>query len=392
MGPAATARVLLPVLVGLFAFFTPFSIAGAHISLGLAVLVLLVHGPSRRDTLDFVTTHPLRWPLAAWILVSLLSVAFAVHPADSAEKLKKLALLPLLPLASLPWVQQRVRPVLGVLIASAALVSLYGLVAHLGQGGGLEARIRGVGGFYMTVAGILMVVGLLIVAQLLVATKLPNARRMLFLGVCAVLVLGALAGTYTRGSWIGFAVGLVLLLRRRWTILLGAAIVAMLLLALGPPDARDRILSIADPDHPRNLERVLIWTHGMDLLKEYPLTGTGLEIPKELMDREEMTEHGVIRVHSHMHNTYLQIAVSMGIPALLVFLWMMFAYVRVGVRAPRGEVHNLWEEGLVAAYLPIVAALLANGFFEWNFGDSEVLGLFYLVSGLVLGVERGRRA
>ena len=30
--------------------------------------------------------------------------------------------------------------------------------------------------------------------------------------------------------------------------------------------------------------------------------------------------------------------------------------------------------------------------FEWNFGDSEVLGLFYFVSGCVLGIETGERS
>jgi putative inorganic carbon (HCO3(-)) transporter len=236
------------------------------------------------------------------------------------------------------------------------------------------------------------VVGLLIVAQLLVATKDPHTRRLVFLGVSGVLVIGALLGTYTRGSWIGFGAGLILLLRKRWALLLGAGIVGFLLLALGPPDARDRILSIADPSHPRNVERVLIWEHGMDLVQRYPWTGVGLEIPAELMQRERTTESGaVIRVHSHMHNAYLQIAVSMGLPALLVFLWMIVAYLRMGGRAPLGGIHNLWEEGLVAAYVPMVVALLVNGFFEWNFGDSEVLGLFYLLSGCVLGVESGRR-
>jgi O-antigen ligase len=39
------------------------------------------------------------------------------------------------------------------------------------------------------------------------------------------------------------------------------------------------------------------------------------------MEREVLTEYGPVHVHSHMHNAYLQVAVSMGVPALLVFLW-----------------------------------------------------------------------
>lgn len=384
-----TPGAALPVFVGLFGFFTPFSIAGAHISLGLAFLMLLLDPESRRSAWKLMRTHPLARPIALWVLVSILAVAFAVDPAKSFEKLKKLLLISLLPLAAAPAVRAKLRPILGVTIASTAVVSLVGLVIYLSQGGGLEARLRGIHGFYMTVAGILMLVGLLTVGELIEALKDPRRRRLAFLITSAVLIVGALMATFTRGAWLGFAAGLVLLLRRRIGMLLGLGLVVVLIVALGPSAGRDRVLSIADPSHPRNVERVLIWQHGLGMVMERPLTGAGLVIPGELMEREVRTESGVIRVHSHMHNTLLQIAVSMGIPAVLVFLWMMWEFVRIGFRAPRGGIWNLWAQGAVTAYVPIVAALLVGGLFEWNFGDSEVLGLFYFLSGCVLGVETG---
>ncbi|MBZ0267160.1 hypothetical protein K8I85_03325, partial [bacterium] len=145
-----TPGAALPVFVGLFGFFTPFSIAGAHISLGLAVLMFLLHPESRQNAVELARTHPLARPIALWILVSVLAVVFAVDPAKSFEKLKKLLLLSLLPLCAAPVVRAKLRPILGVTIASAALVALIGLVIYLAQGGGLEARLRGVHGFYMT--------------------------------------------------------------------------------------------------------------------------------------------------------------------------------------------------------------------------------------------------
>lgn len=385
MGLVGTARAALPVLVGLFGFFTPFSIAGAHISLALAVVALLLI-PEARAKAAALARDPLAVPVAAWCAVSLLAAAFALDPAASAGKLKKLALLPLLVVAAQPVVRRRLRPILGLLLASAAIVSAWGLAVHVIQGGGLDARLRGISGFYMTVAGILMVTGLIAVAELAAALKDPHPRRILFLVGSSVLILVALLATYTRGSWLGFAAGSLWLLRRRWALLAGLAIALVLVFALGPPDARDRLASVVDPDHPRNVERVLIWKHGAGLVLERPLTGLGLVIPKERMEEEVVTPHGRFRVHSHMHNAYLQVAVSMGIPALLVFLWLLVAFFRLGRRAAHGWIRNLWEEGLVQAYPAVVLALAVNGLFEWNFGDSEVLGLFYFVSGLVLGI------
>ena len=390
MSPAGVARTALPVLVGLFAFFTPFSIAGAHISLTLACVALLLDADARRRAAALVRQDPLRLPVLAWCVVSVLAAVFALDPAASAGKLKKLALLPLLVVAAMPAVRARLRPVLGTLIGAAAFVALWGLAAHLAAGGGLEARLRGIHGFYMTVAGILMVVGLLALGELVCALKDPHPRRVLFLAVSSALLVLALLATYTRGSWLGLAAGALWLLRRRWAVLIGIAVAASLFFALGPPDARDRLGSIADPSHPHNVERVLIWRHGLDLVRERPLTGLGLVIPKDHMEREVVTDQGTVRVHSHMHNAYLQVAVSMGLPALLVFLWLLAEFFRLGRRAPRGGISNLWEEGLVEAYPAIVLALAVNGLFEWNFGDSEILGLFYLVSGCVLGIATGQ--
>ena len=44
------------------------------------------------------------------------------------------------------------------IVASTAIVSVGGLIEHAMRGGGLGARVGGSFGFYMTVAGILMVV------------------------------------------------------------------------------------------------------------------------------------------------------------------------------------------------------------------------------------------
>jgi len=390
MGLAGIARVALPILVGLFGFFTPFSIAGAHTSLALACAAALLD-PDARDRIGQLIRHdPRTPPVLAWCAVTVLAAAFALDPGASLGKLKKLALIPLLWVAALPDVRMRLRPVLGTLIASAAIVAAWGLVVHVAQGGGLDARLRGISGFYMTVAGILMVVALLVVAELVAAWKDPHPRRIAFLSVSGLLIVPALLATYTRGSWIGFALGALWILRRRVALLAVLGMATTLFFALGPPAARDRLASSFDPSHPRNVERVLIWQHGLLLVKERPLTGLGLVIPKERMEAEIVTDEGTFHVHSHMHNAYLQVAVSMGLPALAVFAWMLIAFFRLGRQAPRGGIRNLWEEGLVEAYPAIVIALAVNGLFEWNFGDSEILGLFYFVSGAVLGIATGQ--
>ncbi len=376
----------IPWLLAGFAFFTPFSIAGAHTCLALATLALVADRASHTEAIAFARTSPLAWPVLAWILANGISVAFAVDPAHSAQKLNKLALLPLLPMAALTRSRSRLRAILGALLAATAIVSAIGLAQHVAQGGGLEARNRGAGGFYMTVAGVAMIVGLLALGELVAAMKDPRPRRIAFLGIAFGLTTAALLATYTRGSWIGFAAGAIVLLRRQRTALVAFLLGAALVLALGPPEARDRFATSFRPDHPGNAERVLIWKHGLSLFADHPVTGTGLWIPPQLLEREVVTPAGTLRVHSHMHDTPLQIAVTMGIPGLLAFGALVVAFARLARRAFAAQIHNLWEEGLVLAYPAIFTAFFVNGLFEWNVGDSEILGLFYLVTGAVHGV------
>lgn len=387
---------LIPIFVALFAFCTPFSIAGAHISLGVAVLLLALDDKSRAAAARLALAHLLVAPVALWCAANVVAAAFAIDRAASAGKLDKLALLMLLPLGALPQVRRALPHVLGTLVVSSSVVSAWGLARHIAAGGGVEERVRGIGGFYMTVAGILMIVALVACAVAAAAARDGRRRLAGALALAGALVGAALVGTYTRGSWLGFAAGAALLARRRRALLAVAVAAIVAAFAFGPPALRDRALSIFEPSLPRNAERALIWRHGLGLLRARPWTGVGQVIPAALMEREVVRPDGaVLRVHSHMHNAYLQIAVSMGLPALAAFAFLIATFFRVAARAARAVRAgpcSPWERGLAAAYPALLVALLVNGLVEWNFGDSEILGLFYLVSGLVIGIDGGTEA
>ena len=77
----------------------------------------------------------------------------------------------------------------------------------------------------------------------------------------------------------------------------------------------------------------------------------------------------------HLHNVPLQIAAERGLPALGAWVWFVLS-AAVGLwqrfRADRSRY-------LAAAGLGALAAMLAAGFFEYNFGDSEFLVTFLVL-------------
>jgi O-antigen ligase len=96
-------------------------------------------------------------------------------------------------------------------------------------------------------------------------------------------------------------------------------------------------------------------------------------------------ERAVNQLNPHLHNVPLQIAAERGVPALVVWLWFVFVLVRDFIRQRRTAVWTF----LPNAALAIVAAMIAAGMFEYNFGDSEFLMLFLLLVTIPYAALRG---
>jgi O-antigen ligase len=80
----------------------------------------------------------------------------------------------------------------------------------------------------------------------------------------------------------------------------------------------------------------------------------------------------------------LQIAAERGLPALAVWLWFIVALCVAAFRLFRSQADNVPP----AAALAAIAAMLAAGLFEYNFGDSEFLMLFLVLVTLPFAAAR----
>jgi putative inorganic carbon (hco3(-)) transporter len=83
--------------------------------------------------------------------------------------------------------------------------------------------------------------------------------------------------------------------------------------------------------------------------------------------------------YGHLHNIYLQYAAERGVPVLLIFLWMIAKILWDFSRALRRNPASPEARFVLQGAIAIVIAILAEGFAEYNLGDSEVLTLFLAV-------------
>jgi O-antigen ligase len=174
-----------------------------------------------------------------------------------------------------------------------------------------------------------------------------------------------------------------------------------LLFAIAPGTVTNRVMSIFDVQDPTNQDRLAMIEIGARIVKDHPLTGVGPNmIPR--VYAQYRPDYAINAVNPHLHNVPIQIAAERGLPALAVWLWFVAALTVAQIRLfrkhpapPRGSAPS-GSSGLgldirvtAAAGIAAVAAMLAAGLFEYNFGDSEFLMLFLVLVTLPFAAARG---
>ena len=367
-----------PLLL-LFVFALPLSIAVSQILLTVLVVLWLAAGaPCAVGPAAPAFVRPLA-AYAAWTL--LASVPFSLAPGASLVESREVLLFLVAPIVAALAHGERARTVVTVALASGLTAAAVGLAQYLFFGyDHLGQRPSGPLGHYMTYAGVLM---LLIGAAL--ARLLFDARGRAWAGAALPALAAALVVTLTRSAWIGAAAGAgVLLVLRDRRLLAAAPVAAALFLALAPAQVTGRVYSIFDLNDPANRDRLAMVTVGAGMLRDHPLTGVGPGQVEAAYDYYRPA-HAVNVTNPHLHNVPLQIAAERGLPGLALWGWFLAAAALDLLRRLRGPE----PRALPAAALAALAAMLAAGFFEYNFGDSEFLMLLLVLLSLPASAAAG---
>ena len=202
-------------------------------------------------------------------------------------------------------------------------------------------------------------VSLAVLIGIPVALNDPHRRRnRIFLMCTPLLALGVLS-TFVRGAWLALAVGLVYLASRRYRVLLLLIPVALLTLALLPPDVSSSAFSSKS-----SKERTESWLEHSDLVTEHPLgagigsTGSASEkVAEALRDKKKQYQPD---------NYYFKVLVELGVLGLWFFVLLMvyaFRFARHKADQLEGSDAGL-AEGTSASILASAAAAMVATYFE----------------------------
>ena len=363
-------------LVGIVAAMQ-LSIAAAQILLTIAVASWLVSHIVRSERLD---APPFFWPLLTYGALTLVSAGFSLDPEVSFTDCKQLVLLMLVPLTYDLARGARAHSVLSVVLTIGAASAFVGIVQYgVLNFDGLGRRPQGTLSHWMTYSGTLMLVICGATARLLYGT---SGRLWAAFVMPALLV--ALSLTLTRGAWVGVAVGIaVLLLSKDFRLLAVLPIVLAIGVVLAPQALTDRVYSIFDRNDLTSRDRVAMLQAGAAIVKDYPLMGVGPDQIERVYPNYRVPD-AVKPTNPHLHNVPMQIAAERGLPALGVWIWFVVSAAAGLWRLLRTSRHK----SLAAAGIGAMAAMLAAGLTEYNFGDSEFLMLLLVIVTLPFAANR----
>ena len=398
--PAAISWVVLGILVIPYKQWdNTYSLIGFA---GLLLLFILGGMRRRGQRLDFASVGPyavlfafavvLSWPVSTYsgqslrylffhitCMLAVLVIVSAVERPDQLTRLCAFAGLATVA-ASLAGVAQR-------LSGLEVNMSFVDLAVNKGIPGRVFAFFENPNAF----AEVLVML-LPLSAALVLGSRTIKGR------VAAVVPLGlgtvALAMTYGRASYIGFAVSIVVFVFLwKKKILPGLLLLGLCMIPLLPETVFNRILTIFNSKDTSTASRFPLYEAALRMVAQRPIRGAGLGGDAVRYAIKELNLYHGTAPFVHAHNTFLQIWLETGLLGLLSFLATMIAGIKSAGHALKLEGVpkdvRLVTIGAAAAICGTLVNSLAD--YLWNY--PRVMVVFWFVFAVLLaGVKLCKHA
>lgn len=229
------------------------------------------------------------------------------------------------------------------------------------------------------------------------AARLLDAHwfRRLCYGAAALLMLGVLVLTKSRGGWLAGATVLFVVLVRRWRVLLG--LVPLALLGVGLLGWRGELPALLDSISSSGVisgwaGRLEVWSRAIYMIQDFPFTGIGAGTFKPVANTlYPFFLAGPDADIPHAHNLLLQVAVDLGLPGLVAFVAIQLLAVWCALDSTRFY-SRVGDDGMAAvawAGLASLAGMQVHGLVDaatWSIGRGAFVP--WAVIGVLVALAR----
>lgn len=198
--------------------------------------------------------------------------------------------------------------------------------------------------------------------------------------------IAALAMTYSRSCWVGFAISAVLfVLLYDKRLIIPAAFAVLLAVPFMPETIMNRIFTIGSMNDSSNSYRIYIWDSCLRMIKDFGLTGLGMGPASfKAVYPDYAASVAITAPHSHM--LYMELVLEMGLMGFISF----FAYMYVVVKRTAGAMRKMDNE-LRTFAIAGLSSLLGIAFVccaEYVWFYPRVMFAFWIIPALCLASAR----
>jgi len=329
-------------------------------------------------------------PILIFAVLAITSFFFSIYKHDSLYGLVKLfCYAGIYYLIVNEFDREMIKRLLYLVVAVGAALSIYGILQYLNILGHswwnpkefIAATFVNHNHFagYLEMA-IPVTVGFII--------KKPLKPRLLVLSALIVMVTVFIL-TQSRGAWISLGLSFLIMIflfakkrdsgmkRTLILVLLIAAIIS--LVYFGRDMISERVESSISVESSGDsfAMRLLIWRGAIDMIRHSPLIGTGTGT--FVWGFPRYRPEGLNGLVNFAHNDYLETACDMGIPALIVALWLIGSIIRTGLDKSK-DGKDPYRLGCTIGALSLSIHALS----DFNFHIPANMLLFTMYSGMIM--------
>ena len=257
-----------------------------------------------------------------------------------------------------------------------------------------KARIGGIAEHSNTLGAFFVYYMFLFLGFFLVYSRRPKAWLLL---IPFTLCFRGIMVTFSRGAYLGFAVGSLAAAFFRSKVLFLAALAVGVLMVVNPvflpSGIRYRMGQTMEGDVPPGMvqeditqsldgsaqTRIKIWEGALQMIKDHPWWGVGYGAFPAFIPHYTEGEIGLMDAH----NSYLLIAAEMGIPTLLVFLLLLFMALYYTYWLYR-HTEDPMIQAVALGFLAGLFGLIVTNMFGSRMDDQAVSSYFWILCGLIM--------
>jgi O-antigen ligase len=319
-----------------------------------------------------------------FVAASGLSVVGAVHRSGTLTEVARIiaAVMMFLILERVVTTMVQVKRVLvACYLAGAAPVALGALQATTGHGKFVTAGVSRVIGTFLHPNTFGFFLSMFMLMSIALYRHSSERVRLLHIGV-VVVCGGMLVLTYSRGSWVAFVLGLLMIGVLQSRKVFGMLIIGGLITIGAVPSVLSRVTNLgsgttATGSSGNSLAwRFSYWGQVSSLNHNNPITGIGLSGTKYVSDQSKAP-----------HNDYLRAYVETGVVGLLGYLLVLISLVVIAHRALRNAEEGL-PRGIAVGFAAVLTAYAVDSFGDNLMSEVVVLWYFYAFAACAVVVAR----